>query len=125
MTNIYKIPTKNWQHKLNSIGEVVTELEDIEQCYKVIFKTRKGSVVLNPNLGWNFLDYLDVPLNLVEAKMRIALLKELNYQEPRAKAIDAKFSYTDAKSGKLSVKITYQYQTETTGAIATNQVFIS
>lgn len=113
MTNIFKINTKNWQHKIGSIGEVVTEIEDIEQCYEVIFKTRKGSVVLNPNLGWNFLDYLDVPLNLVEAKMRTALLKELNYQEPRAKVIDASFNYENAQSGKLSVKITYQYNGDT------------
>lgn len=107
--NIYKISTKNWQHKLNSFGEIVTEREDIEQCYAVIFKTLKGSVVLNPNLGWNFLDYLDKPINLVEAKMRTALLKELNYQEPRAKVTGALFSYENAKNGKLSVKVTYQY----------------
>lgn len=113
MTNIYKIPTKNWQHKLGTVGEVVTELEDIEQCYEVIFKTRKGSVVLNPNLGWNFLDYLDIPLNLVEHKMRTSLLKELNYQEPRAKAVNAIFNYKNAQSGKLSVKVTYQYQNGT------------
>lgn len=107
--NIYKIPTKNWQHKLNSFGEIVTEREDIEQCYAVIFKTLKGSVVLNPNLGWNFLDYLDKPMSLVESKMRTALLKELNYQEPRAKVIGAVFNYENAKKGKLSVKVTYQY----------------
>lgn len=108
--NIYKIPTKNWQHKIGSIGGIVTEADDIEQCYEVIFKTRLGSVVLNPNLGWNVMQYLGKPLNLVESKMRSALLKALNQQEPRAAATSAKFSYgsaDDFAAGHLTVEIEY------------------
>ena len=111
--NIYKLNTKNWQHKIGSVGEIVTEREDIQQCYAVIFKTIKGSVILNPNLGWNLLDYLDKPMNLVETKMRAALLYELNYQEPRAKAVGAEFFYANAKTGSLCVKVKYQLNNET------------
>lgn len=108
--NIYKLNTRNWQHKLNSIGGIVTDADDIEQCYEVIFKTPKGSVVLNPNIGWDFMQYLGKPLNLVESKMRSALLKELNLQEPRAVVTSIKFSYgsaDDFAAGHLSVEIEY------------------
>lgn len=107
--NIYKLNTKNWQHKLNTIGDIATDEDDILQCYEVIFKTPIGSCVLNPNLGWNSLEYLGKPLNLVESKMRPALMRAFLIQEPRAIPQDVKFSYgsaDDFASGHLTVEIT-------------------
>lgn len=108
--NIYKLNTKHWQHKLNTIGELVTDADDILQCYEVIFRTPIGSCVLNPNLGWNSLEYLGKPLNLVESKMRPALMLALTQQEPRASVDAVNFSYGSAEdfaNGHLTVEITY------------------
>lgn len=107
--NIYKLNTKNWQHKAGTIGELVTDADDILQCYEVIFKTPKGSVVLNPNLGWDVIEYLGKPLNLVESKMRPALMQAFIIQEPRAIPQDVKFSYSssdDFANGHLTVEVT-------------------
>lgn len=108
--NIYKLNTKNWQHKLGTIGDIATDADDVLQCYEVIFRTPIGSCVLNPNLGWNVLEYLGKPLNLVESKMRPALMRALTQQEPRASVDLISFSYESAEdfaNGHLTVEITY------------------
>lgn len=108
--NIYKLNTKHWQHKVGTIGELATDADDILQCYEVIFKTPRGSVVLNPNLGWDVIQYLGKPLNLVESKMRPALMQAFIIQEPRAIPQDVKFSYgssDDFASGHLTVEVTF------------------
>lgn len=122
--SIYELNTKHWQHKLGTIGEVVTDADDVAQCYEIIFKTQKGTVVFNPNLGWDVMEYLGKPLNLVESKMKPTLLKALNQQEPRAKALSAVFSYGTAEdfaNGHLTVEIEYELklnnETYTTGEI--------
>ncbi len=108
--NIYKLNTKHWQHKLGTIGELATDADDVLQCYEVIFRTPIGSCVLNPNLGWDSLEYLGKPLNLVESKMRPALMRALTQQEPRASVDLINFSYGSAEdfaNGHLTVEITY------------------
>lgn len=108
--NIYKLNTKHWQHKVGTIGELATDADDILQCYEVIFKTPRGSVVLNPNLGWDVIQYLGKPLNLVESKMRPALMQAFIIQEPRALPQDVKFSYSSADdfaNGRLTVEVTF------------------
>lgn len=119
--SIYELNTKHWQHKLNTIGAHVCDADDVAQCYEIIFKTQKGTVVFNPNLGWDFMEYLGKPLNLVANKMKTALLKALNLQEPRAKALSVQFSYGTAEdfaNGHLSVEIEFML-------ILTNETYTS
>lgn len=114
--NIYKLNTTNWSHKLGTIGGIVKDIDDIKQCYAVIFSTQKGSVLLNPNLGWNIRKYFGQPLNIVGKQMKTEVLKELNYQEQRAKVQDVFLFYDEADKGKLKAQIKFQYidTTETT-----------
>lgn len=105
--NINKLNTKNWSHKLNSIGEVVMDAEDIEQCYEVIFSTRIGTVPFNPNFGWDILAYHGQPITQVGGKMRTALLTALNKQEPRAAAQSVVFDYGGADNGQLIAEVEY------------------
>lgn len=105
--NIYKLDTKNWSHRLGSVGEVATDVEDIEQCYEVIFSTQIGTVPFNPNLGWDILAYHAQPITQVGGKMRTALLTALNKQEPRAVAQSVNFSYDSADNGQLIAEIEY------------------
>lgn len=107
--NIYKLNTTHWSHKLGTIGEIVKDIDDIKQCYSVIFATQKGSVLLNPNLGWNIRKYFGQPLNIVGKEMRTELLKELNYQEQRAKVQDVFLFYDQVDKGKLKARIKFQY----------------
>lgn len=56
MDNITEVTTNNWQRKANTIGEIVTENEDIEQCFNTILNTVKGECPLQPNIGSNLLE---------------------------------------------------------------------
>lgn len=105
--NIQKLNTKNWSHRLNSVGEVVTDAEDVAQCYEVIFKTQKGTVPFQPNFGWDILAYYGQPLNIVGGRMRTALLTALNKQEPRAYAQTVSFDYEDGADGRLIAEVEF------------------
>ena len=105
--NIQKLNTKNWSHRLGTVGEVVTDADDVAQCYGVIFKTPKGTVPFNPNLGWDVMEYLGKPLNIVGGKMRTALLSALNKQEPRAFAQTVKFDYENGANGHLIAEVEF------------------
>lgn len=107
--NIYKINTTNWSHKLGTIGGIVKDIDDIKQCYAVIFSVQKGSVLLNPNLGWNIRKYFGKPLNIVGKEMKTELLKELNYQEQRAIVQDIFLFYDETDKGKLKAQIKFQF----------------
>lgn len=107
VVKINELNTTNWSHKLGTIGEVVTEADDIAQCYATIFKTQKGTVVLNPNLGWPALELMSRPLNEVTHIMRTNLMRELNWQEPRGEVTDIIFSYPEPEQGRLSAEINY------------------
>lgn len=105
--NVYKLNTRNWQHCIGSVGEVVTDEADVEQCYEVIFSTQVGTVPFNPNLGWDILQFHGQPIIQVEGKMRTALLTALNKQEPRAVAQSVNFDYDEADNGHLIAEIDF------------------
>ena len=73
--NIYKINTTHWSHKIGTIGDVAENIADIIQCYETIIMTQKGSVILNPNLGWNIRKFHSKPINEVAPVMKNELLK--------------------------------------------------
>ena len=98
--------TKNFQHKKGTIGEVVTDLDDIQQCYENIFALAKGDVPLAPNLGTDII--LAVGENPDNAMKIIKTIcyKELPLQEPRGEIISVKGSYDS--NGKLKVKLHFR-----------------
>lgn len=54
--------TRHWQiAPLEMDKDVVTDLEDINQCIINILSTRKGSDVTRPDFGSDHLTYLDTP----------------------------------------------------------------
>lgn len=106
---------ENWQHKINTIGEIVTDAEDVGQCLETIATTQKGSVPHNPNLGWDFMKYQDKPVNIVTPKMKLELSNAFKTQEPRAEINSLEFSYKDSGNGHLYVNIFYSFKNETKG----------
>lgn len=111
--DVNTLTTLNRTHKLGTFGGMVTDVDDIIQCYAVIFTTQKGSVVHNPNLGWNIRDYLGMPLNEVVVRMSTELMSELNWQEPRAEVISVSFDNTDFFTGKTCVTLEFTFNNET------------
>lgn len=112
--NIKTLETTNWQHKRGTIGGIVTDLDDIEQCYETICNVQKGTVVHNPNLGWDILKYIDKPITQIRNPIRKELMDELNYQEPRATVSDIKLLESNSDDtmkkyarGNLPIRIFY------------------
>lgn len=107
MTNdITKLKTKNWQHKLGTIGGIVSDLDDIDQCYKNIIEIKKGQIPLSPNLGTDIIDAIGENPDNASKITEAILLKELPLQEPRGEIISLSIALKDIE--KLCVKIHFK-----------------
>ena len=104
--NIDTLKTKHFQKKLNAIGEVVTDIEDIEQCYDIIFHTQKGACPFLLNLGTDIINAVGQNPAKAEKIIKTILLKELPIQEPRAEVLNIETKYNE--DGKIIVKVHFK-----------------
>lgn len=108
MDNITEVTTNNWQRKANTIGEIVTENEDIEQCFNTILNTVKGECPLQPNIGSNLLEAIgDNPLNATQI-IKTIIYQEFPKQEPRAKIISVKTYLDSEENFKMIAEVKWQ-----------------
>lgn len=107
-TNTKTLNTQNWQHARGTIGGVVTEAEDVEQCIETICSCEKGSVIHNPELGLPLMEILDKPLTEVIPVLRQMVKTELEYQEPRI-TIDS-MAFEANEYGFLVIKTAYIFE---------------
>lgn len=114
--NIKEIETTNWQKKKNSIGEVVTENDDIEQCFNTILFTTKGECPLQPNIGSNLLEAIGEDPKNAERIVKTVIFKEFPIQEPRAKII----SVTTQYKADFKLHITVEWQNINTTEVNTS-----
>lgn len=104
--NVQEIETNNWQKQRNTIGGIVTEDEDIEQCMSTILETIKGECPLQPNIGSNFIEAIGENLQDAEQIIKTIIFKEFPIQEPRAKIIKVTSQYID--DFKLYITVEWQ-----------------
>lgn len=62
MDAITDITARDWQLALGRPGKAVHGQEDIEQCFRVILTTPKGSDPLRPEFGSDVWRYVDYPI---------------------------------------------------------------
>ena len=103
---ITEITTQNWQKKRGTIGEIVTDLDDIEQCFDNIFNISKGEIPLQPNIGTNIIEAIGQKTDNALQIAKTLILKEFETQEPRAEVVSVKTSYDD--NGKIEIFVTFQ-----------------
>lgn len=106
MNNIKDIQTPYWQKKRGTIGEVVTDMDDIEQCYDNIFNITKGGVPFQPNIGSNILEALGQKTQDALQIVKTLISEEFSIQEPRAEVVSVSTEYDE--NGKISVFVTFQ-----------------
>lgn len=104
--NIYEINTTNWQKKRGACGEVVTDLDDIEQCYDTIINVSKGDIPLQPNIGCNIFEAVGQKTQNALQIVKTIILKEFPIQEPRGEIVEINTSYDE--NGKIVVDLTFQ-----------------
>lgn len=67
MITLKDISYIDWQVKINSLGDVVQGVEEINQSIAIILLTRKGSLPHRVDFGSNIHLYLDYPINEISA----------------------------------------------------------
>lgn len=83
MRTIDKIESLWWQPKLGEIGRVVEDIEDINQCLRIILTTPKRSDPHRPEFGSDIWRYIDYPVNEAIPNIIREAIDAINTWEPR------------------------------------------
>jgi phage baseplate assembly protein W len=83
MRTLADIASRDWSPKLGAFGEVVENVNDVEQCLRIIWATRVGTVPLRRNFGSTIHRWLDKPFDVAQANVPLAII-EASRWEPRA-----------------------------------------
>lgn len=88
-----------------SVGLIVTDLLDIEQCIRIILGTPIGSDPFRPTFGASFLPYIDMPINEASPFIVREAVRAILTWEPRiqARRIDVTPQPAEYSSSVLSV----------------------
>jgi phage baseplate assembly protein W len=77
------ITSADWSLKLNSIGNVVQGLDDVEQCIAIILTTPKGSDPLRPTFGTDLWRFIDNPIGFAIPAVVREVTGSISMWEPR------------------------------------------
>lgn len=108
MVNMSDITAADWSIRLNEPGSVVENLDDINQCIKVILETPKGSRAHEPLFGCDVWQFLDQPLGEALPRIINAVIEAVEEWEPRAKLTSVVPATTEAASGKITLRLEWQ-----------------
>jgi len=108
MANMSDITAADWSIRLNEPGSVVENLDDINQCIKVILETPKGSRAHEPLFGCDVWQFLDQTLGEALPRIINAVIEAVEEWEPRAKLTSVVPATTEAASGKITLRLEWQ-----------------
>ena len=80
---IENIRSADWSIKVGAPGEIVENLDDIDQCIKIILTTRKGNDPHRPLFGCDAWLWLDAPVNVATPNIIRECVDALEMWEPR------------------------------------------
>ena len=106
IADITKLENQTYQHKRNTIGDIVQGIYDIKQCIDTIISTTKGEVPFMPELGTNVIEAVGENMEMAEDIAVAIFSKEIPLQEPRAEIIDISSEKND--NGRLLVKVHFK-----------------
>lgn len=109
------ITAVDWSPKLAAIGEIVPNLEDINQCIRIILTTPRGSRPHEPLFGSDLWKYIDYPANVGIPRIIREAIDAVTLWEPRAKLTRVVPAYDEAGSGHITLRLEWtlkEYQTE-------------
>jgi phage baseplate assembly protein W len=82
--NVANLKTKNWAMDLNNPGQVLTDIDSINQCIYTILTTVPGTDPYNPLFGCDMYSYTDQPVNIAIPNMIREIGIAIEKFEPRA-----------------------------------------
>jgi len=114
-TTLTDITAADWSIKLDEPGSVVENLDDINQCLRVILETPKGSRAHEPLFGCDVWLFLDQPLTHALPGIVSAVIEAVTLWEPRVKLTSVVAARDEAGSGKLALQIEWKLIDDNTG----------
>jgi phage baseplate assembly protein W len=88
---VENINTQNWSISSNEQGEIVSDIEDINQCIYIILTTIPGTDPLNLLFGCGVWEYVDQPANIAVPNMIREIGAAIAEFEPRANVSKIKY----------------------------------
>jgi len=67
----------------DGVGEILTDMADIDQCIRIILSTPKGTDPYRPDFALDLLDYIDWPINKATPYIVRESMKAVLTWEPR------------------------------------------
>jgi phage baseplate assembly protein W len=67
----------------DAVGRIVSDIDDVHQCIRIILTTPKGSDPYRPDFAIDYLDYLDWPINKATPYIVRGAMKAVLTWEPR------------------------------------------
>lgn len=89
MPDVNKIKSQNWSLSTAKQGEIVQDIDDINQCISVILETIKGSDPLRPDFGSDVFLWLDKPIGLAGPNIIAEAIKSIRLWEKRCNVVKA------------------------------------
>jgi phage baseplate assembly protein W len=77
------------------LGELVTDIQDVDQCIRIILTTPKGSDPHRPLFGSNLHLYIDYPVNSARPHIVREAVNALREWEPRIEVVKVTVSLVD------------------------------
>jgi len=84
------ITSADWSIQIGNPGEIVAELDDINQCIGIILTTRKGNDPHRPLFGCDAWKYLDAPAAIAIPNVIREAVDSLEEWEPRIDLVSIK-----------------------------------
>jgi uncharacterized protein len=72
------------QLSMDIAGIEVYDLDDIDQCIRLICGTQQGTDPMRPNFGINKFDFIDKPITVLVPTMVKEITRQIAMWEPRA-----------------------------------------
>ena len=107
-TTLTDITASDWSIKLDDPGSVVENLDDINQCLRVILETPKGSRAHEPLFGCDVWLFLDQPLTHALPGIVNAVIEAVTLWEPRVKLTSVVAARDEAASGKITLQLEWK-----------------
>ena len=114
------IHARHWQPQLGASGEVVHDVDDVEQCLRVILTTPRGADPLRPRFGCDAWEYIDLPVTEARPYLTRAIHEAIDEWEPRAKLVRVQLVDRTAAAGHVGVIVQWRL-TVHGGAVTTER----
>lgn len=107
MATLSEIRSSYWQLSTAQAGAVVQGLADIQQCIQTILTTQRGSAVLMPTFGVDFMARIGQPINVVKADLTADIIEQIEEFEPRAE-IERITATVQGDGSNLLIQLTWR-----------------